>query len=173
MYPHEHLLQSRRAFLATSASGIGTLALASLLRDDGLLAGEANPLAPRPPHFAPKAKACICIYLEGAPSQMDLFDPKPKLNELHGQKLPEELTKNVRFAFIQTEGAAFLGRPRMFPRHGQCGMELSDFLPHLATCVDDMAFVRSMFTESFNHHPGQIAMNTGVPVMGRPSMGSW
>src|SRR5262249_25212521 len=179
MHPvHEYFLQSRRNFLATSASGIGTLALASLLRDDGLLAAEAsgeaaNPLAPRPPHFAPKAKACICIYLEGAPSQMDLFDPKPKLNELHGQKLPEELTKNVRFAFIQKEGARVLGSPRKFTRHGQCGMELSDFLPHLATCVDDMAFVRSMFTESFNHHPGQIAMNTGVPVMGRPSMGSW
>src|SRR4051812_31954493 len=100
----DYLLQSRRNFLATSASGIGTLALASLLRNEGLLAADAaNPLAPHAPHFAPKAKACICIYLEGAPSQMDLFDPKPKLNELNGQKLPDSMTKNVRFAFIQKE----------------------------------------------------------------------
>ena len=83
------------------------------------------------PHFAPKAKACICIYLEGAPSQIDLFDPKPKLNELHGQPLPESFTKNVRFAFIQKETARILGCPRKFAKHGQCGMEFSDFLPHL------------------------------------------
>src|SRR5262249_55680328 len=128
MHPyHEQLLRSRRNFLATAASGIGTLAVASLLRDEGLLAAEAvNPLAPRAPHFAPKAKACICFYLEGAPSQIDLWDPKPKLNELHGQKLPESMTKNVRFAFIQKETARLLGSPRKFTKHGECGMELSD-----------------------------------------------
>jgi hypothetical protein len=180
MHPyHQFLLQSRRNFLATAASGIGTLAVASLLRDEGLLAAEAkpqaaaDPLAPRPPHFAPKAKACICIYLEGAPSQLDLWDPKPLLNKMHGEKLPESFTKNVRFAFIQKEGARILGSPRKFSKHGQCGMELSDFLPHMATCVDDIAFIRSMHTESFNHHPGQLAMNCGVPTFGRPSMGSW
>src|SRR5262245_38026433 len=174
----EYVLQSRRNFLTTTANGIGLLALASLLRSDGLLAAEAqpdalNPLAPRPSHFAPKAKACICIYLEGAPSQLDLFDPKPKLNELNGQKLPDSMTKNVRFAFIQKEGARLMGSPRVFRKHGQCGTELSDFLPHLSTCADDIAVVRSMFTESFNHHPGQLAMNCGVPTFGRPSMGSW
>jgi hypothetical protein len=175
----ESLTQSRRDFLTTSASGIGLLALASLLQDDGLLAAEArpadglNPLAPRSPHFAPKAKACICIYLEGAPSQIDLFDPKPKLNELNGQKLPDSMTKTVRFAFIQKEGARLMGSPRKFTRHGQCGMELSDFLPHLAGCADDIALIRSMHTDSFNHHPGQLAMNTGVPTFGRPSMGAW
>jgi hypothetical protein len=175
MHPyHERLLRSRRNFLATAASGIGTLAVASLLRDEGLLAAEAvNPLAPKAPHFAPKAKACICFYLEGAPSQIDLWDPKPKLNELHGQKLPESMTKNVRFAFIQKETARLLGSPRKFTKHGECGMELSDFLPHLGTVVDDVAFVRSMHTEAFNHHPGQLAMCTGVPTFGRPSMGSW
>src|SRR5262245_29723030 len=109
MHPyHEALLQSRRNFLATSASGIGLAAVASLLRDEGLLAAapaaDHNPLAPRPGHFAPKAKACICIYLEGAPSQLDLFDPKPKLNELHGQKLPDSMLQKVRFAFIQKDG---------------------------------------------------------------------
>jgi hypothetical protein len=175
MHPRlEHLLRSRRDFLTTTANGVGLLAVASLLRDEGLLAAEpAGPMEVRPPHFAPKAKRCICIYLEGAPSQMDLFDPKPKLNELHGQKLPDSLTKNVRFAFIQKDGARILGSPRKFTKHGQCGMELSDFLPHLATCADDIALVRSMHTEAFNHHPGQLMMNTGVPTFGRPSMGSW
>src|SRR5262249_49853554 len=174
-----YALQSRRNFLTSSASGIGTLALASLLRDEGLLAAEAlapdavNPLAPRASHFAPRAKACICIYLEGAPSQIDLFDPKPKLRELDGQKLPDSMTKNVRFAFNQKEGARLMGSPRTFTRHGRCGMELSDFLPHLATCADDIALIRSMHTEAFNHHPGQLMMNCGVPTFGRPSMGSW
>lgn len=175
MHPNrERLLRNRRDFLTSSASGVGLLAVASLLRDQGLLAGEpVGPLAVRPPHFAGKAKRCICIYLEGAPSQMDLFDPKPKLNELNGQKLPDSLTKNVRFAFIQKDGARVLGSPRKFAKHGQCGMELSDFLPHLATCADDIALIRSMHTEAFNHHPGQLMMNTGVPTFGRPSMGSW
>src|SRR5205814_970939 len=162
----DYLLRSRRDFLTSTASGIGMLALASLLKHDSLLAAESSaaskPLTPKPSHFAPKAKACICIYLEGAPSNLDLFDPKPKLNELHGQKLPESMTKNVRFAFIQKEGARLMGSPRKFTPHGQCGMELSDFLPHLSTCVDDIALIRSMHTDSFNHHPGQLAMNCGV-----------
>ena len=112
---------------------------------------------PKAPHFAPKAKRCICIYLEGAPSQIDLFDPKPKLNELHGQKLPESFTKNVRFAFIQKETAPHPGQPaQVRASTAQCGMELSDFLPHLATCADDIALIRSMHTEAFNHHPGQL-----------------
>jgi hypothetical protein len=170
-------VQSRRDFLATSASGIGTLALASLLRDEGLLAAEAtkasDPLAVKAPHFAPKAKACICIYLEGAPSQLDLFDPKPKLNELNGQPLPESLTKNVRFAFIKKEGARILGSPRKFAKHGDSGMVFSDLLPHLATCADEICMIRSMHTDAFNHHPGQLMMNTGVPNFGRPSIGSW
>jgi hypothetical protein len=184
MHPlHEALMQTRRNFLATSASGVGTLAVASLLRDDNLLAAdatagrgkeeEANPLAPRPPHFAAKAKACICIYLEGGPSQMDLFDPKPKLNAMHGKPMPESMLKNVRFAFIQKATAKLLGSPRTFARSGKCGMEISDRLPLLARYADDIALIRSMYTEAFNHHPGQLLMNTGVSTFGRPSMGSW
>lgn len=177
----EHIRQSRRNFLATTANGVGMLALASLLKNDGLLAADGaasesaavNPLAPRPPHFAPKAKNCIFIYLEGAPSQIDLFDPKPKLNELDGQPLPESMTKNVRFAFIQKETAVLMGSPRKFSRHGECGMELSDLIPHIASCADDIALVRSMHTEQFNHHPGQLLMNTGSPIFGTPSVGSW
>ncbi|HEY3969112.1 MAG TPA: DUF1501 domain-containing protein [Planctomycetaceae bacterium] len=170
---------SRRSFLANTANGAGMLALASLLKDDGLLANDGtvdaavDPLAPRPAHFAPKAKACIYIYLEGAPSQIDLFDPKPKLNELDGQALPESMTKNVRFAFLQKDTARLMGCPRKFTRHGECGMELSDFLPHLSTCADDLCLVRSMHTEAFNHHPGQLLLNTGSQMFGRPSIGSW
>ncbi|HEY2253768.1 MAG TPA: DUF1501 domain-containing protein [Planctomycetaceae bacterium] len=172
-------LNSRRTFLANAANGAGMLALASLFRDDGLLAADAmaqtpaDPLSPRIAHFAPKAKACIYIYLEGAPSQIDLFDPKPKLNELNGQPLPESMTKNVRFAFLQKDTARLMGCPRTFTKHGQSGMELSDFLPHLATCADDMCLIRSMHTEAFNHHPGQLLLNTGSQLFGRPSMGAW
>jgi uncharacterized protein DUF1501 len=175
MHPFtERAYGSRRHFLTSTASGLGLVALASLLKDDGLLAADAvNPLAPKQPHFPAKAKACICFYLEGAPSQIDLFDPKPKLNELDGQKLPDSLTEKVRFAFIQKEGARLMGSPRKFTKHGQCGMELSDFLPHLATCADDIALIRSMHTEAFNHHPGQLMMNCGVPKFGFPSMGAW
>ncbi len=170
----EYAHQSRRDFLTSTASGIGLAALAAMFREQGLLASEAaNPLAPRAPHFAPRAKRCICIYLEGAPSQIDLFDPKPKLRELDGQPLPESMTKNVRFAFLQKETARLMGSPRTFTPRGQCGMELSDFLPYLGECADDIALLRSMHTDSFNHHPGQLMMNTGVPNFGRPSMGAW
>ncbi|GIW79310.1 MAG: sulfatase [Gemmatales bacterium] len=172
-----YIQQTRREFLTSASSGIGLLALSSLLRDEGLLAAEAenivNPLAPKPPHFPAKAKACICLFMAGAPSQLDLFDPKPKLNELDGQKLPESMTKNVRFAFIQKDSARLMGSPREFKKYGQCGMELSDLLPHLSRCVDDIALIRSMHTEAFNHHPGQLMMNCGVPKFGFPSMGSW
>jgi Protein of unknown function (DUF1501) len=173
---HEYIRQSRRDFLTSAASGIGMLALSSMLQDDGLLAADAdvaNPLAPKAPHFAPKAKRCICIYLEGAPSQIDLFDEKPKLRELNGQPLPESFTKNVRFAFIQKETARLMGSPRTFKPHGECGMELSDYLPYLGTCADDIALIRSMHTEQFNHHPGQLMMNCGSPMFGRPTMGAW
>jgi hypothetical protein len=176
--------RSRRDFLTGSASGIGLTALASMLGEQGLLATPSSdlstppdrredPLAPRPPHFEPRAKACICIYLEGGPSQMDLFDPKPELNTLDGQPLPESFTENVRFAFIQKESATVMGSPRVFRRRGECGMELSDLLPHLGQCADDLALIRSMHTDQFNHHPGQLMMNTGSPMFGRPSVGSW
>jgi hypothetical protein len=173
----DHYQESRRQFFTSSASGLGMLALASLLHRDGLLASDvsssANPLAPKSPHFAPQAKACIFFLPEGAPSHIDLFDPKPKLNEMHGQKLPESLTKTVRFAFIKKETAILLGSQRKFTRHGSCGMELSDYLPHLGGEADDICLVRSMHTEAFNHHPAQLMMMSGVARFGRPSIGSW
>lgn len=169
----------RRDFLTSSACGLGSLALVSMLADDGLLTAEpapadtANPLRPKLPHFAPRAKACIFFFFEGGPSQIDLFDPKPRLNALHGQKLPDSMTKSVRFAFIQKESATLLGCPRRFARYGQSGMDMSDLVPHIAACSDDIAMIRSMWTDSFNHHPGQLLMNTGVPRFGHPSIGSW
>jgi hypothetical protein len=171
-----HIDLVRRQFFTSSASGLGMLALASLLKQDGLLATEpgiANPLAAKAPPFAAKAKACIFFLPEGAPSHIDLFDPKPKLRELHGQKLPESMTASVRFAFIKKETAVLWGSKRQFTRHGQCGMELSDFLPHLGSVADDICLVRSMHTDAFNHHPAQLMMMSGVPRFGRPSMGSW
>jgi Protein of unknown function (DUF1501) len=165
------LNHSRRSFLTTSASGLGGMALASLLQNDGLLAADA--MAEKQTHFPAKAKNCIFIFMEGAPSHLDLFDPKPKLNELHGQPLPESLTKNVRFAFIKKETATVMGSNRVFTKHGQSGMDFSDLVPNIATCADDILMIRSLFSEQFNHHPGQLMMQCGRGVFGLPSMGSW
>ncbi|MAX36449.1 DUF1501 domain-containing protein [Gimesia sp.] len=168
--PQHHDLNAlnRRRFFATGASGLGTLALASLMKQDGLL-GAGQQLA----HFAPRAKRCIYLFMEGGPSQMDLFDPKPRLNELDGQPMPESLLKDIKFAFIQKEAARIMGSPRTFKRYGECGMELSDLLPHLSTCVDDIALIRSMHCEQFNHLPGQLMMLSGSDLQGRPTLGSW
>lgn len=169
---------ARRDFLATSASGLGGLALAHLLHQDGLLAtpehsGFTNPLAPRNPHFEAKAKACIFIFMAGAPSHLDLFDPKPKLNEMAGQSLPKSVLDKARFAFIKPQTATLMGTKRTFRKHGQCGMEFSDLLPHLGSVADDLLMVRSMHSEEFNHHPGQLQMQCGVSRFGMPVMGSW
>ncbi len=170
------LALTRRSFLNTAASGVGGIALASLLQQDGLLAAPTvatNPLAPKRPHFPAKAKNCIFLFMAGAPSQIDLFDPKPKLNELHGKPLPESMTKDVRFAFIKKETATLLGSKRTFKNYGQCGMEFSDLLPHLGSCADDLLMVRSLHSEQFNHHPGQLMMQCGRGTFGLPTMGSW
>src|SRR4051794_30262970 len=148
---------TRRAFFTSSASGVGLLGLASIFGAEGLLAPSAvagtGPMTVKAPHFAPKAKAVICIYMEGGPSQMDLFDPKPKLLELDGQKMPDSLTKNVRFAFLQKDTATIMASHRPFEKYGQSGMDFSDLLPNIATCADDICMIRSMHTEQFNHHP--------------------
>src|SRR5471032_581772 len=154
MHPLDKAIHlTRRDFFTSAASGLGLLALSSMLQRDGLLAAPApaDPLAPR-------AKNCIFIFMEGAPSQIDLYDPKPKLNELNGQPLPESMTKNVRFAFIKKESAVLMGSPRKFAKHGQCGMDFSDLLPHMAGCADDWLMIRSMHTDQFNHHPGQLVL---------------
>lgn len=174
MNPNDTCLPSRRHFFTTGFAGLG---LASLLSEGGSSEAMANvdadPLAPKPPHFPAKAKSCIFIFLAGAPSHVDLYDPKPMLNDRHGESMPESITKNVRFAFIKKQSAILMGSPRKFTRYGQCGMELCDLLPHVGSVADDIALVRSMHTDAFNHHPAQLMMTTGVPRFGRPSMGSW
>jgi hypothetical protein len=169
---HSHIRDSRRDFLTTSASGLGGAALSSLLCADGFASG-VNPLAPKASHFAPKAKSCIFIFMAGAPSQLDLFDPKPKLNELHGKPMPDSLLKNVRFAFIRKDSAVLMGSKRTFKQHGESGMWFSDLLPNIASCADDICMVRSMKTEQFNHHPGQLVMQCGDAAFGLPTVGSW
>ncbi|HWB95364.1 MAG TPA: DUF1501 domain-containing protein [Bryobacteraceae bacterium] len=168
-------IQTRRSFFEHSAGGVGILALAHLLAGEGRTAESTpavNPLAPRKPHFPATAKNVIFLFMEGAPSQLDLFDPKPGLRKWDGQSLPESMTRNLRLAFIKPT-AKVMASPRTFQPHGQCGTELSDFLPHLARQADDICLVRSMFSEAFNHHPGQLLLMSGTTQFGRPSMGAW
>ena len=164
---------SRRDFLTSTACGLGLAGLGSVLAADGRAASVTDPLSPRQPHFAPTAKNCIFIFMEGGSSEIDLFDPKPKVNELHGQPMPDSLLEGVRFAFIQPDSATLMGSPRTFTRHGECGMDFSDLLPNIASCADDILMVRSLHGDQFNHHPGQLMMQTGHPNLGFPSMGSW
>lgn len=173
--PHAILRRSRRRFLTHSLHGAGALALAGLLEGDGLQAAQQPEDLPgtRPTHFPTKAKRCIYIYLEGGPSQMDLFDPKPKLADLDGQPLPGSLLENVQFAFLQKETARLLGTSRKFYPRGQCGMEISELLPYLSECVDDIALIRTVQSDQFNHVPAQLLMNCGSAIAGRPSIGSW
>src|SRR6185503_16090248 len=172
---HQRNLQAitRRHFFSKTAIGVGGIALASLLNDK-LFAGvsPANPLAPKQPHFPAKAKRVVYLHMAGSPSQLELFDYKPKLNEMNGQPCPDSLFKKDRFAFIKGV-PKMLGSPHKFSRHGQSGLELSQLLPQLATVADDVCVVRSMYTDQFNHAPAQIFIFTGSPRQGRPSMGSW
>ncbi len=172
---HASLRSGRRNFLTNSLHGAGAAALAGLLSDDGLRAADddSSVLSPQLTHFAPRAKRCIYIYLEGGPSQVDLFDPKPKLAEMNGQPLPDSLVGDAQFAFLQKDTAKLLGTSRRFARHGQCGMEMSELLPHLSRCVDDIAMIRSLHSDQFNHVPAQLLMNCGSALAGRPSIGSW
>ncbi|HBY64347.1 MAG TPA: sulfatase, partial [Solibacterales bacterium] len=152
---------TRRHFFQSAGFGIGGLALSSLT-------GSA---APRTHHPA-KAKRVIFLFMAGAPSQLDMFDYKPKLNQFDGQPVPEEVVKGERFAFIQGT-PRLLGSPHAFARYGQSGQEMSAILPHLAKVADDIAIIRSVSTTQFNHAPAQIFMNSGHQIPGRPSLGSW
>jgi len=168
---------TRRHFFGRTGFGIGTLALSALL--DGRLFAEqnsrpaqGNPLAPRKPPLEAKAKSVIYLFMAGAPSQLDLFDYKPKLNQYDGQPVPADLVKGERFAFIQGT-PRLLGSPHQFSRHGQSGAEISHLLPHFSEIVDDVTLIKSMHTTQFNHAPAQIFMCTGHQIIGRPSFGSW
>ncbi|HEU4752728.1 MAG TPA: DUF1501 domain-containing protein, partial [Armatimonadota bacterium] len=170
---------ARRWFLEQCGVGLGAIALNALLQREGHAAPAArpapraeNPLAPKKPHYTGKAKNVIFLFMAGAPSQLELFDHKPQLAKFDGQLPPADLLQGYRAAFINPN-SKLLGPKFKFARHGQSGAELSELLPNLAEVADDIAIVRSMVTDAFNHAPGQILMSTGSQQFGRPSMGAW
>jgi hypothetical protein len=156
--------------------GLGGIALASLMNERllGAPAALPNPMAPKQPHFAPKAKNIIYLFMAGGPSQLELFDYKPKLLELNGKPIPQSFIEGKRFAFMgSSHGTNLLGTRRAFKQHGQNGMWVSELFPHTATVVDDVSFVMSCAADLFNHAPAKLFMNTGSGQFGRPSMGAW
>src|SRR3989475_7458441 len=166
-------LITRRWFFQQCGVGVGAIALGALFRESGWAAPAAlSPLAPKEPHFTAKAKGVIYLFMAGAPSHLELFDYKPALEKWNGKPPPDDLVKGYRAAFINPN-AALLGSKFKFAKHGRSGAELSELLPHLAEVVDDIAIVKSMHTDAFNHAPGQIMMNTGTQQFGRPSVGAW
>ena len=168
---------TRRHFLRQCTTGLGAMALASLTGTTALgnLAARRtsmDPLAPRLPHFAPRAKHVIFLHMAGAPSQLELFDYKPELQKLDGQKCPDSLLEGKRFAFIKGI-PKMLGPQTQFAQHGESGAWVSDLMPHFSKAVDDVTFLKAMHTDEFNHAPAQLLLYTGSPRLGRPSMGSW
>jgi hypothetical protein len=171
-------LCSRRHFLQANSFGLGTLALATLLRQDGLLGAPVKPalgadaqfdLLPKAQHFPGKAKAMISLFMMGGPSQMDLFDPKPMLTKYHLQNFPGE----IKYDNLAQASSKVFGSPWKFSKHGECGMELSELLPHLAKVVDDICLIRSMNSGVSNHAQGLYAINSGRITGGNPALGSW
>ena len=166
-------IQTRRGFLDSCAGGLGIVSLAHLMGLEGLTAAAArSPMDPQNPHFAPRAKNLIFLFMAGAPSQMDLFDPKPSLRKWHGETLPPSMTEDLNLAFIKPT-AKVLASPREFSRCGESGIEISDYLPHLQGVADDICLIRSMQTDQVNHHPGQSMLMSGSPLVGRPTVGAW
>ena len=157
---------NRRAILQSSAFGFGSIALSQMLAADGL----SSPITG--PHFSPRAKNVIFIFMSGGPSHLDLFDPKPKLNQLHGQAVPSSFLETLADPVIKGDARCF-GSPRTFRRYGQSGMQFSDYAQHLGSCADDLCMVRSMYTTTSNHDPGQLLMQCGSTLFGHPCMGSW
>ena len=167
---------TRRHFFSRCAMGLGSIALASLMGNRSALGQQAlpNPLAPKPTMFRPRAKNIIFLFMAGGPSQLELFDYKPKLVQLNGQPIPQSFIEGKRFAFMgSSHGTQLLGTRRGFKRHGQSGMWVSDLFPHTAEIVDDVSFLMGCKAELFNHAPAKLFMNTGSGQFGRPSMGSW
>ena len=165
---------TRRHFFQECGIGVGKIALATLLAGSTNATANTltNPMAARAPHYGPKAKRVIYLFMAGAPSQLDLFDHKPLLTKYDGSSVPESILKGQRYAFINQD-AAMMASPFEFKQHGESGTELSEMLPHLSRVVDDLAIIKSVHTDQFNHAPAQILFNTGAPRPGRPSMGSW
>ena len=162
---------NRRAFLKNAGTGFGTLALASILAEQKLLAADVDPLAPKAPHAAPRATSVIFLFMSGGPSHVDLFEPKPELERLAGQPIPES------FGMFKTRRAVAKNKlkPSIWPyrHHGQSGMEISDALPNIASCADDLCLLRGCYGDSVTHPESVYLMNTGSILMGRPSLGAW
>ncbi len=180
MHPFlEHqLLLTRRHFFGRASLGIGMAALASLLHGESAVATEDPERAggiPGLPHFAPKAKRVIYLFQSGAPSQMDLFDFKPKLHDLRGTELPASIRMGQRLTGMTATQASFPVAPSCFPfaQHGRCGAWISELLPHTARVVDELCFIKSMYTEAINHDPAITFFQTGAQLAGRPSIGAW
>ena len=163
---------TRRHFYKTAGLGFGAIALQSLLARDGVLAQSANPLAPKPPMFEPKAKRVIYLHMAGSPSQLELFEHKPELAKLHMKDCPLSFLEGKRFAFIKGVPKILAGQFR-FERHGQSGQWISELLPHFAKVVDKTCVIRTVHTDQFNHAPAQLFAHTGSPRLGAASMGSW
>jgi hypothetical protein len=180
MNPHDLQLRdiTRRHFFGKCALGVGALALQQLLAESGWAAPDGpaidpmHPLAPRAPQFAPKAKRVIYLFMAGGPSQLDLFDYKPKLLDFQGQAPPPSLMAGKRFAFLKGN-EKLLASPRKFEAHGQCGMTISEVLPYHRQIVDEVCWLRGLSTDVFNHAPAKLFMNTGFQAPGRPAMGAW
>ncbi len=173
---HIPAANSRREFLYQAGNGFGALALSYLMERNAVAESKQdkkpfNPLAPKPPHFAPKAKAVIFLFMVGGPSQMETFDPKPVLDKMHGQQMPASFGE-VKSQFVKS-GTPLMGSAWKFKKYGQSGIEVSDLLPHTATCVDDIAVIRSCYTESFVHAPAMYQMTSGRVLAAHPSLGSW
>jgi hypothetical protein len=173
---------TRRHFFRQCRVGLGSIALASLLSEDALAgpgapanpgaAAARSPFGPRPGHFPARARSVIYLFMAGGPSQLELFDHKPKLQSLDGQTVPASYVEKKRFAFIGKD-AKLLASRRKFARHGRSGAQVSELLPHTASIADDICIVRSMVTDVFNHGPAKLFVNTGSPRFGLPSMGAW
>jgi hypothetical protein len=164
---------TRRWFFEQCGVGLGVAALHSLLGESGYAATEpADPLAPKKPHFEPNAKRVIFLFMAGAPSHLELFDNKPQLAKFDGTLPPADLLKGYRAAFINPN-SKLLGPKFKFRRYGESGTELGELIPHIGSIADEIAIVKSMETDAFNHAPGQLLMNTGSMQFGRPSMGAW
>jgi hypothetical protein len=173
LHEHHARINTRRQFLKDGTLGLGAIALASLLQRDGRAAPAVkNPMEPKPPLFAPKAKRVIYLHMSGAPPQQELFDYKPKLVEYNMKPCPEELLKGQRFAFIRGV-PNLLGTPYKFKQYGKSGAWVSELLPNLSAKVDDLCIIKSMWTDQFNHAPAELFLYTGSSRAGNAAMGSW
>lgn len=167
---HHWPVRTRREFFTRAGSGLAGLALSSML-SEGAPKSKADPMTPRDPHHKPTAKSVIFLFMEGGPSHIDLFDPKPKLNELNGQPMPASFGKLI--TAMGTANNSLMGSPRKWQQHGQSGLWVSDWYPHIAQHVDDLAVIRSCWADGLNHVGSVCQMNTGSILAGRPSLGAW